>query len=242
MDIRDIVHSRTGAVVAGSTVLVALGGVGGAFAAGQITSADIKDQTIQGRDIGGEAVGSSETRDGSLGMRELNDFTQGVINSKAPKDALDAETSQRKSADDALKAEIDKKADKDHTHSGLLSEFEADGPYPGATNLQEGDNSDKAWTGDGGATLQKSWVSCPDGQVAIGGGFSRADEGPAAIHGLQIVSSQPTQIKDGQEVYEPVKDDPDGSFVPNAWLVEGFNNNDSGELIVRPWVNCTKIS
>lgn len=46
MGFREIAHSRTGAVIAGATVLVTLGGVGGAVAAGQIISSDIKDQTI----------------------------------------------------------------------------------------------------------------------------------------------------------------------------------------------------
>ena len=51
MGIKEIVHSRTGAVVAGAAVLVTIGGVGGAVAAGQITSSDIRDQTIKQRDI-----------------------------------------------------------------------------------------------------------------------------------------------------------------------------------------------
>jgi len=98
--IREFVHSRTGAVIAGSTVLVTLGGVGGAFAAGQIRSSDIKDQTIMRRDIGAGGVGSSEVKDqsikrrdigrggvgssevknGTLGMRDLNDATKSKIN------------------------------------------------------------------------------------------------------------------------------------------------------------------
>lgn len=98
--IREFVHSRTGAVIAGSTVLVTLGGIGGAFAAGQIRSSDIKDQTImrrdigaggvgssdikdqtiKRRDIGAGGVGSSEVKDGTLGMRDLNDATKSKIN------------------------------------------------------------------------------------------------------------------------------------------------------------------
>jgi len=97
--IRELVHSRTGAVLAGSTILVMLGGVGGAFAAGQIMSSDIKDQTITRRDIGPGGVGSSEVKDqtitrrdigpggvatsevadGTIGMRDLNDETKNKI-------------------------------------------------------------------------------------------------------------------------------------------------------------------
>lgn len=51
MSISRAVHSRTGAVVAGAAVLAAVSSVGGAVAAGMVTSADIKDGTIKQIDI-----------------------------------------------------------------------------------------------------------------------------------------------------------------------------------------------
>jgi len=136
-----------------------------------------------------------------------------------------------------------------------LSDVSVDGPYPGATELQDvvSDgrwNSTAKWVGDGGATLYQSWVRCADNKVAIAGGFSRADEGAVAFHGLQIVSSNPAQIeKSGAIVsqtggpgFTPIAGDAAGSFVPNGWLVEGFNNNTDGVgLIVRPWVVCAVV-
>jgi hypothetical protein len=133
-----------------------------------------------------------------------------------------------------------------------LSNVSTDGPYPGVTQLQtvvdDGRmNSTEAWLGDSGATLQQSWVRCADGKVALGGGFSRADEAVSSVKGLQIVSSEPAQITaDGEVVsqtggagFTPIAGDAAGSFVPNGWVVEGFNNNLSGvDLIVRPWVVC----
>ena len=50
MRIRSIVHSKVGAVVAGAAV-VAVAAAGSAYAATQITSAQIKDGTIQTRDL-----------------------------------------------------------------------------------------------------------------------------------------------------------------------------------------------
>ncbi|GAB3242522.1 hypothetical protein [Nocardioides dilutus] len=50
MRIRNILHSKVGAVVAGSAV-VAMVAAGSAYAATQITSAQIKDGTIQTRDL-----------------------------------------------------------------------------------------------------------------------------------------------------------------------------------------------
>jgi hypothetical protein len=70
------VNGRTGAVVGGALVLVTLGGVSGAVAATQITSRDIKDQTIQKRDIGSSAVGSDEVLNGSLGLLDFNTRTR----------------------------------------------------------------------------------------------------------------------------------------------------------------------
>ena len=60
-------RSRVGAVVAGATVLVTLGGVGGAAASGQIGSAPILDGGVRSVDIHDQAVTSSKLSDGVLG-------------------------------------------------------------------------------------------------------------------------------------------------------------------------------
>lgn len=75
-------RNRVAAVAIGSGLLIAIGGIGGAFAAGEIGSDmiadnsigswDVKDQTLKSRDIREGGVASSEVRDGSLG---LNDFS-----------------------------------------------------------------------------------------------------------------------------------------------------------------------
>jgi hypothetical protein len=134
-----------------------------------------------------------------------------------------------------------------------LSNIQTDGPYPGATQLSDFPggraNSTLKWIGDAGVTLQQSWVRCATGKVALGGGFSRADEGAVAEHGLQIVTSSPAQIDAAGNVvsvtggYTPIPGDTAGSFVPNGWLVEGYNNNAVGTaaLIVRPWVTCADV-
>lgn len=83
--IENFVRSRTGGVVLGATALVAIGGIGGATAAGMITSSDIKDQTIQREDIGKGGVASSEVLNHSLGMRDLNDHTRAKINAPGPR-------------------------------------------------------------------------------------------------------------------------------------------------------------
>ena len=118
-----------------------------------------------------------------------------------------------------------------------------DGAYPGVTQLADyqnaGANSTKAWTGDG--TLQQSWVMCPSGKVAIGGGFGQND---VQSDKLVIVTSSPVQIAKGKTyledptIYTPI--DAEGSFVPNGWLVQGYNTSGT-DLVVRPWVICAAV-
>ncbi len=79
VDIRKSVRSRTGAVVAGAAVLAMLSGIGGAVAAGVITSADIKDETIRQRDIHTGGVASSEVADRSLKARDLSGAARSTI-------------------------------------------------------------------------------------------------------------------------------------------------------------------
>ena len=129
----------------------------------------------------------------------------------------------------------------------LVSDLESDSPYPGGDNppLQDiaGDNGEQStlkFKGDGGATLQRAWVRCAGDKVAVGGGFQRGDEAVAEIKNLQVVSSGPTQIEAGKEVYKPITGDQAGSLVPNAWLVEGFNNGTT-DLVVRPSVICANL-
>ena len=82
MPIKELIHGRTVAVVAGTAVLVTLGGVGGAVAHGQITGADIQNNSIGVSDIGPFAVKKSELgtgavvgikiKDGVIGEKELS--------------------------------------------------------------------------------------------------------------------------------------------------------------------------
>src|SRR3954451_22369606 len=66
------VNKRVTPVVAGAAILVALGGVGGAFAGQLVTSAQIKDLTIQARDIDAGAVSTSEIRNGGILLGDLS--------------------------------------------------------------------------------------------------------------------------------------------------------------------------
>lgn len=187
MLLRTFARSRTAAVIGAATVLVTVGGVGGAVAAGQIGSSDIRDGGVHTADIHDRAVTGSKLSNGVLRLFQHH--------------------------------------------------LEADGPYPGLTQLDQGANSTQAWVGDSGATLQTSWVRCAAHKVATGGGFGQYDQGVAAAKNIQIVTSVPATIQNGQVVDTPIPGDVDQSIRPNGWLVEGFNNG-ATDVTVRPWVVC----
>ena len=191
MSMNRFVHGRIGAVVGAATVLVTLGGVGGAVAAGQIGSSDIRDGGVHTADIHAQAVTTSKLAPGVVGK--------------------------------------------------FLHQVEADGPYPGLTQLDQGANSTKMWVADSGATLQQSWVQCAPGKTAVGGGFGMWDYAPDTVKNLQIVTSVPATIKHGKIVDTPIPGDKDQSIKPNGWVVEGFNNGATTDVSVRPWVVCAVL-
>jgi hypothetical protein len=136
------------------------------------------------------------------------------------------------------------KGDKGDKGDAGVTDLEADGPYPGETDLgnlpNQGDNSGDRWgAGEGRRT---SWVQCAPGKTALGGGFHlAADAGDAAAKAVQVVVSEPAQIEGGELVYNPIAGDAAGSFKPNGWLVQGFNTG-PGDVVVRPWVICAKVN
>lgn len=125
-----------------------------------------------------------------------------------------------------------------------LSQLEADGPYPSLTQLSDyegaGANSTDKWVSDPtGTTLQSSWVMCAPGKVALGGGFGWNDYNTSK---LVIVTSSPFYVDPATlQPGTPSSIDDEGSIVPNAWLVQGYNMSDT-DLVVRPWVICAKVT
>ena len=198
-----------------------------ATAATLITSKDIKNGTITAKDIKRGSISSSRL---ARGVRQQLQRVgaqggPGVVGPKGDK------------GDGGGKGDKGDKGDRG------VSRLEADGPYPGATDLgsfpDQGDNSDDMWADDG--SRQTSWVQCAPGKTALGGGFHlAADAGDDAARVVQVVVSEPTQIAGGAVVYDPIQGDAAGSIKPNGWLVQGFNDG-GAPVIVRPWVVCADV-
>ncbi|GAA1479056.1 hypothetical protein GCM10009623_35020 [Nocardioides aestuarii] len=66
-------RSRTTAVLSGALLLVAVGGVGGAVAAGQIGSRDIEDHSIRQVDLARDSVTARQVAKGAVRSSELKD-------------------------------------------------------------------------------------------------------------------------------------------------------------------------
>ena len=172
---------------------------------------------LAGGAVARDLIGSGDIRDGSVRSPDLRD---GGVH--GPDLA------------DQVKNRID---------VGRVTRLEADGPYPGASDLGDyegqGDNSDELVKAGEKGTV---WVQCAPGKLALGGGFTlAADAGKAAEEAVHVVASYPTQVKDGAMVYEQIAGDDAGSYRPNAWAVDAINQGDT-DVVVRPWVVCANVS
>lgn len=223
---------------------------GKAIAFHTINSQHLVNHTIQGHDLSTALVQSLRGQQGATGAQGA----AGPQGQKGDTGASGATGARGLKGDTGETGAQGPKGDKGETgERGApgLAHVSTDGPYPGVLELQtvvdDGRmNSTALWSGDSGAALQQSWVRCADGKVAIGGGFNTDGASVAALQALKIVTSIPAQITAGGEVvsqtggsgFVPIAGDPASSFVPNGWLVEGFNNNATGDFVVRPWVVC----
>ena len=216
---------------------------------------------ITGKNIAFHTINSQHLVNHSIQAHDLSTaLLQSLRGQQGPAGAQGAAGPQGQKGDTGAtgmqgsKGDKGDKGDKGEHGAPGLANVSTDGPYPGVLELQQvvSDgrmNSTALWSGDEGATLQQSWVRCANGKAALGGGFNTDGAGIAALKGLQIVSSIPAQITATGEVvsqtggsgFTPVAGDPATSFVPNGWLVEGFNTNATGTFVVRPWVVCAKV-
>ncbi|MGH3346651.1 MAG: hypothetical protein ACRDO4_06690 [Nocardioides sp.] len=78
-----LLRSRTTAVAVGAILLVGLGGVGGAVAAGQIGSKDIRDRGVKTVDLGKRSVTAGKIKAGAVRSGQLKD---GAVRSRDLRD------------------------------------------------------------------------------------------------------------------------------------------------------------
>jgi hypothetical protein len=116
----------------------------------------------------------------------------------------------------------------------------------GVTDLNAGAGYTHTWAGDGGANLNAIVAKCDPGQQALSGGFSTWGGSDVNESGLpydlggdnksiQVTVSAPYT----GEAYDETKYH--GNIRPDRWVVKGYNNGDTDQ-IVRAWVVCATVT
>jgi hypothetical protein len=246
-----------GLIAVGATLLAATT----AGAAALIDGGDIRDNSVSGQDIRNGSLRMRDIADGAKERLRGQDGAKGDTGAQGPAGPAGPGGAQGPKGDTGAAGPAGPQGEPGE--SGVTN-LETDGPYPGRHEVagggcdgmnadecdfylqnldgNQGAQSTEAWDPDPDA-LQHSWVVCPEGKMALGGGFGDND-GPNQDD-LIIVTSAPAQfdtttVPSGVPVYEPIPGDSAGSFRPNAWLVEGYNKTGSAQ-IVRPWVICAEV-
>jgi hypothetical protein len=240
MSIRKIVHSRTGAVIVGATVLMTLGGMGGAVATGQITSRDIKDGTIQKRDIGQGAVGSYEVRDGTLAWRDLNQVTKNRIRNLGKTGEAGPQGPQGEKGDKGDPGPAGLKGDKgdkgDPGPAGPAGPAGSAGPKgdvgpagpPGIANVVV--RKGRSWWNPSNLR-QETRAECRAGEYILGGGFSGDSTAPGQ---LDISTNSPLWLSENGDEQEAE------NRLANAWEVEGYYTGPE-RILVAAYAVCATL-
>jgi hypothetical protein len=188
-----LLKNRISAVVAGTSVLVAVGATGA---------------------VAGDMIGTQDIRNGGVHRVDLSDGVQNRIDNKA----TDGQVKGLK---------------------GRVSQLE--GQSDSGSDLIVGAGFTSTWKAHSfGETIE----TCPEGQYAIGGGFSTFG-GFEGMHdgydlggtnrNIEVTVSAPYF----QGEYEPV--DEAGNFLADQWVVRGYNNGDQDQ-VVRAWVVCSNLA
>lgn len=212
-----------------TAALLTLAFTGTASGANTVRSSDIVNRTIVEVDVKQNSLTGLNIKNGSING---GDIRQGAITT----DQIKAGTISEQDLDKELQSKLNP--------GPADTGFEADGPYPGETDLGkmegQGDNSDELVKGDEGKSVQTVWVQCAPKKVAIGGGFHlAADASLTAKKNLHVTASEPAQVRESELLTNPEKipGDAADSFQPNAWRVDVINEG-SDDVVVRPWVVC----
>ncbi|HET7195074.1 MAG TPA: hypothetical protein VFI99_08790 [Nocardioides sp.] len=210
-----VLKNRISAVVAGSAVLVAIGATG-AVAGTLITSHQIEDGTIRSVDVKDESLRVADLRPGAVDKLSGSEGAQGAVGPQGAPGLQGPQGEQGPQGDQGEQG------------------------GPGVSNLIVGAGYTETWAAN---SYGESIEECPDGQYAIGGGYSTF--GGYQTHpgydlggenrDIQVTVSAPYFKGD----YVPV--DEAGNFRADQWVVRGYNNGDTDQ-VVRAWVVCANVA
>lgn len=211
---------KTGAVVFGAAALFAIGGTTGAVAGDLIHGSDIAKDTITSRNLASDSVGQSELKAGVL-------------------DGIKGEKGDTGPAGPAGQAGPAGPAGKDGA-AGTNGKDGVDGKDGVANPSAAGAGYDTVWPADG--QVHETVETCAPGEFITGGGYSTfgsAGIDPTKDLGgdnadIQITVSAPYVASDS--AYSPISDT-DSRFYADRWVVRGYNNGTTPQ-VVRAWALC----
>lgn len=189
----NILNNRVTAILAAVFALVMIGGVGGAFAASQITGHDIKNHTITGKDVHKGTLSYWHLTDG-LKARIGSGGADGATGPAGADGAQGAEGPAGPKGDTGDTGDKGNKGDTGDKGNNGKGPKGADG-VSGLVYV----GPEVRWT-DGAGTVT---ANCPEGKSAIGGGFT-----------IQGVIGGDAVVKVSQPVYVSASH-------ASGWLVEG---------------------
>ncbi|MGH3499542.1 MAG: hypothetical protein ACRDQA_01375 [Nocardioidaceae bacterium] len=168
-----LISKRTGVVIAAAGV-IGLVGAGGAYAGAQVTSHQIKNQTIRSIDLGQNSVGSSELRGaGDSRGPAVHGYQihQGAVRSFQIRNGAVHKSDLSAGAKAGMK--------------GPKGETGADGA-DGVSGYGV-HNAEVRWQAGSNETVKL----CADGKVALGGGYSMSGTANGDTNGVHVDANEP---------------------------------------------------
>jgi len=211
------------AVTAAAGVLVGVGGVGGAVASGLLTSQDIQNGTIRSVDV----------HDGTLGLRDMNTYTQNQIQQRGPRGRRGVEGPQGTQGPKGDTGPQGPTGAPGLNGRNGVSGYEVD-----TWNYTKDGSSDMgaSYPGVGGGAI--ATVACTTGKEALGGGYWFKSEGDNGFHsaavsdGSGVIASFPGRMDWNTNTVKP------GDI--SGWIVQV---NDSVNLAdMALYVVCANVS
>ena len=230
-----VLKNRISAVVAGSAVLVAIGATS-AVAGNLIGSDDIRDGGVHRVDLG---AGVNARIDNKATDGQVNGLNGRVTELEDESDSSETETNALAGRVTDLEGASNSSETEANALAGRVTDLE--GETDSGSDLIVGAGYTSTWAANSyGETIE----TCPEGQYAIGGGYSTFG-GFGGTHddydlggtnrNIEVTVSAPYF----KGAYEPV--DEAGNFRADQWVVRGYNNGDTDQ-VVRAWVVCSNLA
>lgn len=215
---------------------------GGAVAGALITSADIKDNTVQSRDLkDGKGVGEADLKPGLAA--KVNAVGSGEQGPAGPKGDTGAQGPAGPAGAQGPKGDAGERGPKgDAGADGADGADGQDGADGTSNPSAAGAGYDTTWAANSyGETVE----TCAPGEYVTGGGYSTwggfngdnsKDLGGGNLD-IQVTVAAPYVSSDA--AYVPISD-ADSRFYADRFVVRGFNHGDTDQ-IVRAWALCAPL-